>query len=244
MSSLLARTMLRRVVATSAGRSVWMSAQRFAAAPIASRALGFSITRNSSSLSELLAREYAEEEENGALDMPDDLTELHARVLKKWNIVDDRESGTVKMYKRDGIVKVSVVFHCQDTLEGDYMMDEEDDDGEEFPAEIRFLVTVTRAGKTMVLSCTSSDAKVGVESVTTTTEDVDEIQAKGKVHDKLYQGPQFEELAEDVKGAFHDYVAEECGIDSDIAAFISMFADFKEQEEYARWIKQVKAIVD
>ena len=162
-----------------------------------------------------------------------------------WTILDDRESGTVKMFKKDGVAKVAVVFHCQDTIDGDYMMDEEDEENEEeFPAEIRFLVTVTKAGKTMVLSCVALDTKVNVESVATTTEEVDEIQAKGKVHDKLYQGPQFDELAEDVKDAFHEYVTKDCGINVDVAAFISMFADFKEQEEYARWIKQVKAIVD
>jgi complement component 1 Q subcomponent-binding protein len=249
MSSLVARSLLRRAVAAPAGRFVWMSAQRCIAAPVG-RGMVFTTASNTtlrcaSTLSKLLAREYAEEEENGALEMPDELTELHANISKRWTILDDRESGTVKMFKKDGVAKVAVVFHCQDTIEGDYMMDEEQEENEEeFPSEIRFLVTVTKAGKTMVLSCVALEAKVSVESVATTTEEVDEIQAKGKVHDKLYQGPQFDELAEDVKDAFHNYVAKDCGIDSEVAAFISMFADFKEQEEYARWIKQVKAIVD
>ena len=246
MSSLLARSLLRRAVATSSRRSVWMIAQRLAAAPVATRSMSFAVHRPSSALSELLGREYAEEEKSGALDMPSELTELHSRLSNKWKIVDDKDSGTVKMCKKDGVAKVTVVFHCQDKVEDDVFFEEEDENaGDELATDTHFMVTVTKgAGKTMVLSCTSADSKVNVESVATTTEDAHQVQAKGKVHDKLYQGPQFEELAEDVKGAFHNYVTEECGIDSDVATFISMFADFKEQEEYARWISQVQRIVN
>ena len=249
MTSLIARSLLRRAVSIPVGRSVWMCSQRQLASPVIPRMVS-PVCRYSSTLSELLAREYSEEEENGNLNMPDDLVDLQTLVSKDWTIVDDKDSGTVKMFKKVGVSKVSVVFHCQDTVDNDSYMDEEYDDEAETPVEeeisgeMRFLVTVTKAGKTLVLSCVAVDTNVSIETVATTTEEVEEIQANGKVSGKLYQGPQFDELAEDVQDAFHSFVTSECGINADVAAFISMFADFKEQEEYARWIKQVRTIID
>lgn len=47
----------------------------------------------------------------------------------------------------------------------------------------------------------------------------------------------------EVQDAFHAYVQTECGIDTDVAAFISMYADYKEQMQYVRWMKQVQGIL-
>ena len=58
------------------------------------------------------------------------------------------------------------------------------------------------------------------------------------------QGPEFTELEEDFQDSLVAYVREECGIDEDVAAFISMYADFKEQNSYVNWMKQVKSILE
>mmetsp|Transcript_21793 Transcript_21793/g.32187 ORF Transcript_21793/g.32187 Transcript_21793/m.32187 type:complete len:240 (-) Transcript_21793:70-789(-) len=192
---------------------------------------------SSNDLSDILARELEEENETGS-SMPEDLAELKETISEYWTIVDDGESGTVKLFRKEGPEKVAVVFHCQDTLD-----EELDDSEEESSPEVRFTLTVTKAGKTMVLNCVSVDASAVVESVVTTNEDIELIHDTGKVDEKLYQGPQFDELAEDLQDAFTEYVKEECGITSDVAAFISMFADFKEQQEYVRWLNQVKLIL-
>jgi len=194
---------------------------------------------SSSNLSDILERELAEEKEKGSM-LPDDLQELKETVSKDWTIVNDDESGTVKLFRKEGPQKVAVVFHCQDTLEEDFV---DEDDEEEPSPEVRFTLTVTKAGKTVVLGCVSAEANAYVESVATTTEDVELIHNTGKVDEKLYQGPQFDELAEDLQDAFTEFVQQECGITSDVAAFISMFADFREQEEYTRWLQQVQSII-
>jgi complement component 1 Q subcomponent-binding protein len=188
-------------------------------------------------LSDILAREMAEEEESGSAEMTSDLEELHQEVSKAWTILDDKDSGTVKMVRK-GAHKVSIVFHCQDSIEVDY-----DDEGEEAAPEIRFTLTSTKAGKTLVMQCVSAEAIARVESVATTAEDVDHVFATGKIDPKLYQGPEFVELAEDLQEAFHSYLQTDCGVNDDVAAFISMYADFKEQEEYVRWLKQVQGII-
>lgn len=199
----------------------------------------FSSSTSSGDLSTLLARELAEEEEQGALEMPPVLVDLKTELAKDWTILDDDESGTVKMYAKSG--RVTVVFHCQDTLEVDF---DDDDDGDEASPEVRFTLTVQKAGRTMVMNCVSVEANAVVETVAVTTEDVEKIHASGKVSDKLYQGPQFDELAEDLQEAFTQFVQTDCGVHTNVSAFISMYADFKEQEEYIRWLKQVQGILD
>mmetsp|Transcript_19859 Transcript_19859/g.29840 ORF Transcript_19859/g.29840 Transcript_19859/m.29840 type:complete len:243 (+) Transcript_19859:124-852(+) len=192
---------------------------------------------SSSNLSDILARELQEERENDS--MPDELVELTEVISKDWTIVDDEESGTVKLFRKEGPEKVAVVFHCQDTLDEVGIEDGE----EEHSPEVRFTLTMTKAGKTIVLNCVSVDASAAVEGVGISNEDIELIHDTGKIDEKLYQGPQYDELPEDLQEAFYDYVREECGITSDVAAFISMFADFKEQREYIRWLKQVQLIL-
>jgi complement component 1 Q subcomponent-binding protein len=59
----------------------------------------------------------------------------------------------------------------------------------------------------------------------------------------FFKGPMFRELAEDLQEAFVSYVQEECGVTSDVAAFISMYADYKEQVQYTHWLKAVHSLV-
>ncbi len=43
--------------------------------------------------------------------------------------------------------------------------------------------------------------------------------------------------------AFEDYL-EKRGIDDDVAAFVSMYADAKEQRLYVQWMKSVRNFLD
>ena len=38
------------------------------------------------------------------------------------------------------------------------------------------------------------------------------------------------------------YVQEECGVTNDVAAFIAMYADYKEQVQYVSWLKAVQTM--
>ncbi len=57
------------------------------------------------------------------------------------------------------------------------------------------------------------------------------------------QGPEFDELASDLQEAFHNYIVKECGVDEDVTAFITMYADYREQEEYVSWMKTAVSVL-
>mmetsp|Transcript_34056 Transcript_34056/g.68630 ORF Transcript_34056/g.68630 Transcript_34056/m.68630 type:complete len:288 (+) Transcript_34056:554-1417(+) len=212
-------------------------------------------------LSDILTRELAEEESNASATMPDDLSELKSQIEESgWRIVDgssglDAGSGsTIKLFKKDPLegsgAKVAVAFHCQDTIpteeeeEGGGFFGEDDGDEEEEDAvAARFTVLVSRAGRTMVYTCISEEATVNVERVCMVDGDDIESLINDGIDEKSYQGPEFSELAEDLQQSLGSYVDEVCGVDSDVAAFVSMYADYKEQCEYVAWLKSVKSML-
>jgi len=194
---------------------------------------------------ELLQKELDEEVEHNSTEMPQDLKVLQEKISVNWTIVDEDTNGTVKLFSKNSTSpKVSIVFHCQDTLESEYE-EEEEQEGEEGlePAmPVRFTVTASKAGKTMVFACLSEQADASIETVAITS-NLEYAQTNGKVETELYQGPEFTELAVEVQDALNDYVTDDCGVNEDVSAFISMYADYKEQTEYVKWIKQVQRII-
>eukprot|EP00571_Detonula_confervacea_P013140 CAMPEP_0172310304 /NCGR_PEP_ID=MMETSP1058-20130122/11413_1 /TAXON_ID=83371 /ORGANISM="Detonula confervacea, Strain CCMP 353" /LENGTH=294 /DNA_ID=CAMNT_0013023097 /DNA_START=24 /DNA_END=908 /DNA_ORIENTATION=- len=232
----------------------------------------FSSSPVATELGSLLQREINEEteaadEHDGQL--PPELAELQSDIAAKWTILEgisgigsDGETGSgasVRMFRKEAGsngAKIGIVFHCQDTEE-DVRFDEnnifEDDEGddekeEEEPTQaVRFGVTVSRGGKTVVLQCRSG-WDVSVESVMVRDGDTESVLAElagGEgMQAALYQGPEFTELAEDLQTSFQNYVVKECGVDEDVAAFITMFCDYREQEEYLSWMKTTIDILD
>lgn len=226
--------------------------------------------KTSKTLGSILQREINEEEEaaekNGEL--PPELAELHSVIGTNWTILEGiqgvgsgGETGSgasVRMFKKSpgsNGAKIGVVFHCQDSEkdfpfdESDYYNEDEEYEGEEPSQANRFGVTVSKGGKTVVLQChCGADGDISVESVNVRdgeTESVLAALAAGKEMNRaLYQGPEFNELAEDLQESFKQYVVNECGIDKDVAAFISMYADYREQVEYVNWMKTAVDILD
>lgn len=211
--------------------------------------------RFSSNLSSLLQREFIEETETNPIEIPEELSKLKQSLSSKWTIVDgsatDSDGATVKMFRKEPTSngsKVMLKFHCQDTVQDeqgllDGMGIEQDEEEEEMSAPLNFELHVSRAGKTMKLACVSEDAQAIVEGVTIVPSD--DASASGSAdEDDLYRGPILEDLPEDVRDEFDMYVKEECGVDEDVAAFAAMYADYREQAEYVRWLKEIKKIVE
>lgn len=229
-------------------------------------------TSAAKNLGSILQREINEEEEAAAEyggQLPPDLAELHSDIAAKWTILEgiqgiaSGETGsgaTVRLFKKSpgsNGAKIGVVFHCQDTEEDipfdeNFMLEDppDPDESEEEPSQaVRFGVTVSKGGKTVVIQCRcGGDAEISVESVAVRdgeSESVLTALAGGEnLNAALYQGPEFDELAEDLQESFQEYVVQECGIDVDVAAFISMYADYREQVEYATWMKTTIDILD
>jgi complement component 1 Q subcomponent-binding protein len=197
-------------------------------------------------LSDILAREHAEEIENNSAVLPTELEELKDKLAKDWKIVDD--GAMTKMFRTLGALKVQVSFHCQDAVEVEEEFLEEDgtivEAEDEAANPIRFTVTATKAGKSLVLTCISEDATARIQSVAVTTEDAISIMTNSGVESNKYQGPDFEELAEDLQDAFHGYLNEDVGLNEDVASFIAMYADYKEQTHYVEFLKDAQALLD
>mmetsp|Transcript_7078 Transcript_7078/g.6710 ORF Transcript_7078/g.6710 Transcript_7078/m.6710 type:complete len:289 (-) Transcript_7078:192-1058(-) len=213
-------------------------------------------------LSAMISREIAEENESESNVMPVELKDLMDQLSEDWRIVNTNNNdgsslslsgegeATIQMFKKDSIsgAIVRISFHCQDSIvaDDDDIMEEDEEENEEDEEEdavaIKFTVHVTRAGKTIVFNCLSMDSEASVESVFLTEDDA-AAAAQNNNKEQLYQGPEYTELAEDLQDMFTAFVQTDCGVDENVAAFISMYADYKEQVEYIQWLKGIKAIV-
>ncbi len=196
---------------------------------------------SSQALVDILAREEKEEKDTGNLQMPSDLADLKSSLEKTWKIVED--GATTNLFMKDK--KVQISFHCQDTVEED-MFDEEENEEESEPLNsVQFCVTVSKAGKTLVVNCLSEYGEARIESVMTSASTPDAVHAnQGNLPEKSqYQGPEFSELAEDLQEAFAVYLEGECGVNSDVASFVAMYSDYREQSQYAQFLKDVQSII-
>lgn len=256
---------------SAAGAPSTATIYRFSTTPLTITSRKFSSSPEATELGSLIQREINEEEEASAEHdgkVPPELAELQSDISTKWTILEgisgigsDGATGSgasVRMFRKEAGsngAKIGIVFHCQDTEE-DVRFDEtnifEDDEGEkeeeEEPSQaVRFGVTVSKGGKTVVIQCRSG-WDVSVESVMVRDGDTESVLAalaEGEgMHASLYQGPEFTELAEDLQTSFQNYVVKECGVDEDVAAFITMFCDYREQEEYLSWMKTTIDILD
>jgi complement component 1 Q subcomponent-binding protein, mitochondrial len=206
-------------------------------------------TTRADALADLLKRAHAEELENGNDSMPDELKKLQANLAKEWKIVDSPENAVVRMYKTlDSSAKVQVWFHCQDTI--DSGVDEEDDEAEAVEEEepssaVKVTVTITKAGQTAVFGCLSEDAAIYINSCAVSlTEDVETLISEGgSVSVEQYQGPEVSEMAEDVQNSLHEYLEDDVGLSTDFATFVSMYTDYKEQNQYIQFLDNLTNIV-
>jgi complement component 1 Q subcomponent-binding protein, mitochondrial len=203
-------------------------------------------------LSDLLNREHTEEQENNSTGMPDALKDLHDQLTQSdgWKVVTDDNSAMTKLFKTVDAVKVQVSFHCQDATERLAEEEEHDDQGEdnqeqqEENAAVRFTVSATKAGKTLFMVCIAQDSMVRIQNTAMagTVQDVDVLHASG-VNSSLYQGPEFTELAEDLQDAFHAYLEDHLGVNADVATYIIMQFDYKEQCQYVKFLEETKGLL-
>jgi hypothetical protein len=197
-------------------------------------------------LVDILTREAKEEEvESENLEMPQPLKDLKKELEVDWKITED--AANTQLFLKSS--KVQVSFHCQDAVESmdDIFQEEEEteeEEEEESPHAIRFTVTQSKAGKTLVISCLSESGEVKIESVTTTTASPDAVHAaQGVLEKDQYQGAEFTELAEDLQEAVAVYLEDELLVTGDLAAFVSMQCDYKEQVNYVQFLKDCKSII-
>lgn len=190
-------------------------------------------------LSEILAKELQEEIDEQRDTMPEDLKELKSTIEQDWKIVDD--GALTRLVRSIGGSKVVLTFHCQDTVEGleEQYIDEVD---EEPAVPFRFEILVSKAGNTLVLNCISNAGVTTVDGAAMTSDSIESLQSDG-LNKNQYQGPEFSELSEELQNAFQEYVFESIGVNDDVGAFVSMYADYKEQVEYIGFLKSAVKVL-
>jgi complement component 1 Q subcomponent-binding protein len=214
----------------------------------------FSLSPAADGLRDMLTRERDEEIENGNTEMPPDLKELQTKIVESgWKLV---EGIITKLYKTVDGKKIELSFHCQDSVakeepyEGDAGEeedvgddDETEQDGVEHVPGFRFTLTSTKAGKSLVIVGISENSEMKIESVSVSTEDPEKIHDGKADESSGYQGPEFAELAEDLRNAFFTYAEEDLGLDTNMMTFISMYSDYQEQQNYVKWLDDAKSIL-
>jgi complement component 1 Q subcomponent-binding protein, mitochondrial len=205
--------------------------------PVLSNVRFFSAS--SDTLLDMLSREHDEEVANKTTDMPESLVELKEKLAATWKIVDT--GAVTKLHKTVGAFKVQVSFHCQDETEPEVPIGN-DEEEEEPGISVRFTVTATKAGKSLVMVCVSEESVVYIKNAIMSTTDVDAIHATG-IDENEYQGPEFTELAADLQDAFVGFLEEELGVNDDVAAYVAMQADYQEQCQYVKFLEDAKNIV-
>lgn len=186
------------------------------------------------SLGKVLRRELKHDLDSGSSEMPEDLAEIKSILEERFTIHDSLGVAEVKLVSSNG---VTVKFDIRDSLDPemfDTSDDEEKEEGAEESVSVGFTATIEKGDKTMRFRCSASE-QVTIEAV--------EIVATGLSADdeaKLFVGPAFDELDQELQDAFHEYLAAQ-GVDDMVANFVAMYADFKEQQEYTKWLADAEA---
>ncbi|CAM9139019.1 unnamed protein product [Choristocarpus tenellus] len=169
---------------------------------------------------------------------------------KGVSVKDEPGKSVVRLHTTGlGGEKVMVEFDCQEEGDGDEWLDNEDDD-EEVEAAMdaameddedvddtgyNFLATITKGSDKLVFTGTATSC-ISLSTVACCPPGMDHKDTS------LYEGPVFHELDSELKEGILGYLQER-NIDDNMAAFICMYADHKEQSEYTQWLKQIKQFV-
>eukprot|EP00622_Pseudochattonella_farcimen_P000308 FR734766.1.p1 GENE.FR734766.1~~FR734766.1.p1 ORF type:complete len:178 (+),score=20.99 FR734766.1:259-792(+) len=151
-------------------------------------------------------------------------------------IQDTPGLSLVKLNSSSGSPEVSIEFDCRDSsADENTFTDEEmqDDDGNELMGEgpvVAFTADVSKSNTILRFHCTASEV-VNIDSI--------EYLPTGTDEEAAYSGPEFDELDESLKDAFHEYL-EDLGVNESLAGFIAMYSDHEEQKEYIKWLQDVQ----
>jgi len=120
------------------------------------------------------------------------------------------------------------------------VLSDETEEGQE-PPSTDFVVTISNnSGHGIAFYCSTQSGEeyrfiVGQVQQWETEEERD--------NDSSYRGPEFEDLDERMQESLSEYLAE-IGVDDAVCDFIDCSATDKEQNEYVRWLKGVKAFME
>lgn len=116
-----------------------------------------------------------------------------------------------------------------------------------FPANVNLLIQ--RSGKgALRVNLIADNGVFTIQNVThlpshISAKDSSDLLRDTPEMEKLYAGPPFQQLDEDVQSLFEQYL-DARGINTALALFVPDYIDVKEQKEYTAWLSRVKEFVD
>ncbi|CAA7020006.1 unnamed protein product [Microthlaspi erraticum] len=107
----------------------------------------------------------------------------------------------------------------------------------EFILHITFIVNITKgtAGETLEIMCSAWPDNIEISKLC--------IRKGVKSSPSSYNGPEFEELDDELQEALYQYL-EKRGISDDLAVFLHKYMKNKGKGEYVRWMESVKSYVE
>ncbi|KAF5379144.1 hypothetical protein D9615_006044 [Tricholomella constricta] len=255
------RVVAARQASTLSCRALPALATRASSAPSNSRA--FSVSARSFgegttgvSLSQKLQEELNYEKEAEAVNSgtPDFLKAFNEQGV--WEIQDVLGNDEVTLTRKFGNENIRLMFSIADMQgeEEDFQAENESEsetEGEDeplhsYPIRASLSITKTTGPGCLNVDMVCQEGHFVVENVsfyndaklgTDLTADAD-WKRRG-----TYIGPQFDTLDVAVQEEFEKYLQER-GVNEHVALFIPDYAEFKEQNEYVKWLNNVKTFVD
>ncbi|KAJ1555353.1 Mitochondrial acidic protein mam33 [Nowakowskiella sp. JEL0078] len=197
-------------------------------------------------LSHKLNEEIQHEGENEAF--PSDFLKKFNK-LGIWKIEDIAGSKEIKLTRTFGSEKISILSNIGSLSEKNFenIVDEEAEEVVDQQVQIpaRFTAVIEKkAGGALEISASIRDSSIFIDNIS-------HIASVGLAVDstseadwqrKNYYSPLFEDLDESVIDLFDKYL-EERGIDDTLADFIPQYLQWKEQNEYKLWLKNVTKFI-
>ncbi|XP_059463617.1 uncharacterized protein At2g39795, mitochondrial-like [Corylus avellana] len=154
--------------------------------------------------------------------------------------IEDRPGERTVLLTRsfeDEIIKVEADIPQIGTEDEEEEEDGDEDDEKGDIETTPLLVTITKeSGMSLQFGVTASKCEICIDSLAIKQPEVSEDQL-------AYEGPEFNDLDENLQKAFHKYL-EHRGINSRTASFLGEYMRKKDSKEYLLWLKKIKSFVE
>ncbi|KAG8931400.1 Mitochondrial acidic protein mam33 [Tulasnella sp. 418] len=169
-----------------------------------------------------------------------------------WSIEAKDGNDEVVLTRKFGNEEVRVIFSIAD-IDAEAPAPEFDEDGNPVEGEnsltstpVRCAITMTKPNTgALTVDCVAQDGNFTIDNITFYGDGslAKELTAEADWKRRgLYIGPQFDHLDVALQESFERYL-EERGINSSLALFIPEYAEYKEQQEYSKWLDNVHSFV-
>ncbi|KAJ6489958.1 regulatory protein suaprga1 [Mycena sanguinolenta] len=189
-------------------------------------------------------------EDQAVKDTKEEVPEFLANFVEAgtWEIKDTPGNDEVFLTRKFGDESIRVMFSIAD-LQGLEDEDEgtDNEDNEPPPTELRVSLSISKSTHDGAINadlyCANDSFQVASWGFFTSARIGQDLSIESDFARRtIYTGPLFETLDTELQGHFEEFLRER-GIDQNLAAFIPEYAQWKEQQEYVQWLKNVESFV-